>query len=51
MDILFNKEPQVIKEWREKQMEHLKVKDEEEEVAKNNLKAQAAKVNMKNPIV
>ena len=43
------KEPQVIKEWREKQIEHLKVKDEEEEIAKNDLKAQAAKVtrNMK----
>merc|ERR1711892_159530 len=36
-------EPLVIKEWREKQIEHLKVKDEEEEVAKNDLKAQAAK--------
>eukprot|EP00090_Calanus_glacialis_P042683 TRINITY_DN7567_c0_g1_i2.p1 TRINITY_DN7567_c0_g1~~TRINITY_DN7567_c0_g1_i2.p1 ORF type:complete len:212 (-),score=62.73 TRINITY_DN7567_c0_g1_i2:131-706(-) len=36
-------EPQVIKEWREKQIEHLKAKDEEEEIAKTDLKAQAAK--------
>merc|ERR1711923_100610 len=36
-------EPAVIKEWREKQIEMLRIKDEEEENARNNLKDQAAK--------
>ena len=34
----------MIKEWREKQVERLRVKDEEEEAARANLKQQAAKV-------
>jgi len=36
------KEPAVIKEWREKQMELLRKKDEEEENARNKLRDQAA---------
>ena len=35
-------EPAVIKEWREKQMELLRKKDEEEENARNRLRDQAA---------
>ena len=34
----------MIKEWREKQVERLRVKDEEEEEARAKLKQQAAKV-------
>ena len=41
-------EPQVIKEWRERQAEVLRVKDEAEENARNSLKDQAAKVRLKN---
>ena len=36
-------EPAVIKEWREKQMELLRKKDEEEENARNRLRDEAAK--------
>lgn len=39
------KEPAVIKEWRERQMEMLRKKDEEEENARNRLKDQAAQVS------
>ena len=35
----------VIKEWRERQVEILRVKDEEEDIAKNDLKIQASKVS------
>ena len=41
----FIKEPAVIKEWRERQMEMLRKKDEEEENARNRLKDQAAQVS------
>ena len=37
-------EPAVIREWREKQVERLRLKDEEEEEARAQLKVQAAKV-------
>ena len=37
-------EPEVIKEWRERQTELLRLKDEAEENARNNLKDQAATV-------
>ena len=40
----FIKEPEVIKQWRERQMEMLRKKDEEEENARNRLKDQAAQV-------
>jgi len=36
-------EPAVIREWREKQVERLRIKDEEEEEARTQLKQQAAK--------
>ena len=36
-------EPAVIKEWREKQMELLRKKDEEEENARNRLRDEAAR--------
>ena len=36
----------MIKEWREKQVERLRVKDEEEEEARAKLKQQAAKVGI-----
>ena len=38
-------EPEVIKEWRERQAEMLRLKDEAEENARNNLRDQAAKVS------
>jgi len=42
MEKKIKEEPEVIKEWRERQTELLRLKDEAEENARNNLKDQAA---------
>ena len=44
LKVLALQEPAVIREWREKQVERLRLKDEEEEETRAQLKVQAAKV-------